>query len=218
MAQKNLPASRSKQIDEFLAKATTARGRLIFALDATASRQPTWDQACQLQGEMFTEAGKIGGLQIQLAYYRGNSECSHSNWTSNARELVDKTSRIVCLAGETQIGRILGHIRNEHAQKPVSAAIFVGDAMEEKEHALYDAAAGLGVPLFVFQEGDDPKVEQAFREMARLTKGAYSKFAPGAARELAELLRAVAAFAAGGLTALADLRTDSARKLLTQLK
>ena len=214
----NLPTQRSKQIDEFLAKMTATRGRLVFALDATASRQPTWDQACQLQGEMFTEAAKIGGLEIQLAYYRGLNDFQHFNWTSNARELAARMSRITCMPGETQIGRILAHIRNEHAQKPISAAIFVGDAMEEKEHALYDAAAGLGVPLFVFQEGEDPKVEQTFREMARLTKGAYSKFTPGAARELAELLRAVAAFAVGGLTALADLRTDSARKLLTQLK
>ena len=28
-------------------------GWLIFALDATMSRQPTWDEACSLQGEMF---------------------------------------------------------------------------------------------------------------------------------------------------------------------
>ena len=31
-------------------------GRLIFALDATASRQPTWDLASQVQGELFIEA------------------------------------------------------------------------------------------------------------------------------------------------------------------
>jgi len=217
MAQKNLPASRSKQIDEFLAKSTAARPRLIFALDATASRQPTWDSACQLQAEMFVEAGKIGGLEIQVVYYRGD-ECKSFGWTTNARELADRMSRIVCMTGETQIGRILSHIRKEHAQRPVNAAVFIGDAMEEDHGRLCDAAAGLGVPLFLFQEGDDREVEQAFREMARLTKGAYCKFTPGAARELAELLRAVAAFAAGGLAALADLHTDSARKLLTQLK
>jgi hypothetical protein len=214
----NLPTQRSKQIDEFLAKATAARGRLIFSLDATASRQPTWDTACQLQAEMFTEAAKIGGLEIQLCFYRGLNECRSSNWTSNARELADRMSRIVCMTGETQIGRILSHIRKEHAQRPVNAAVFIGDAMEEDHSRLCDAAAGVGVPLFLFQEGTDPEVEQTFREMARLTKGAYCKFTPGAARELAELLRAVAAFAAGGLTALADLHNDSARKLLTQLK
>lgn len=114
----------------------------------------------------------------------------------------------------------------------VAAAIFVGDACEEVPGVLYDAAAG-SPPIFCFQEADNmvvridrygqiepssEKVETVFREIARLTKGAYSKFDAGAARQLGELLRAVAVFATGGLSALADLRTDSARKLLTQLK
>jgi hypothetical protein len=50
------------------------RGRLIFALNATMSRQPTWDQACHLQAEMFREAAAVGGLDLQLAYYRGLAE------------------------------------------------------------------------------------------------------------------------------------------------
>jgi hypothetical protein len=80
------------------------------------------------------------------------------------------------------------------------------------------AAAAAGLPqLFLFQEGADPKAEIVFRELARLTKGAYAKFDSGASRELAELLRAVAAFAAGGMRALTELRTDGARRLLTQL-
>jgi hypothetical protein len=67
------------EIDAFLAKVkglapTTAagqRGRLIFALDATMSRQPMWDSACRLQADMFREAAAIGGLDVQLVYYRG---------------------------------------------------------------------------------------------------------------------------------------------------
>jgi hypothetical protein len=56
------------------------RGRLIFALDATMSRQPTWDQACHLQAEMFREAAASGGLDLQLIYYRGLAECRSSGW------------------------------------------------------------------------------------------------------------------------------------------
>jgi hypothetical protein len=131
--------------------------------------------------------------------------------------MANQMSRITCATGYTQIRRVLAHIRKEHTQGPVSAAIFVGDAMEEKSHTLYDAAAGLGVPLFLFQEGADQEVEKVFWEMARLTKGAYSSFTPGAVRELGELLGGVAVFAAGGRAALERLGTDSARKLLTQL-
>src|SRR5260370_26147936 len=81
------------EIDAFLAKvkglAPTGepgrRGRLIFALDATMSRQPLWDTACRLQADMFREAAAIGGLDVQLVYYRGLAECPASHWASPAQ-------------------------------------------------------------------------------------------------------------------------------------
>ena len=112
---------------------------------------------------------------------------------------------------------MLRHVRAEHTQQSVSAVVFIGDAIEENPGTLYDATTGLP-PVFLFQEGDDPPVVEVFKELARLTKGAYERFDPGAARKLADLLRAAAAFATGGVAALADLRTDSARKLLRQIK
>ena len=83
MGNGKLPAKTSNEdIKAFLEKvaATPVRqsgsgpGRLIFALDATASREPTWDHACHIQGEMFRETALLGGLEIQLAYYRGFGE------------------------------------------------------------------------------------------------------------------------------------------------
>jgi hypothetical protein len=213
----NLPTSHSKQIARFLEK-VTARARLAFLIDATYSRQPTWDAASQLQAEMFAEAGKIGGLEVQLIYFRGPHECSHSPWTSDARELQRLMGRVTCESGYTKYGKALAHVRKEHERQKINVVVLVGDAMEENPQELYDAVAGLGVPLFLFQEGDLPEVRETFQEMARLTKGAYARFDPGSAKLLGELLRAVAAFAVGGLTALADLRTGSARKLLGQLK
>jgi hypothetical protein len=167
---------------------------------------------------MFHEANKIGGLEIQLVYYRGFDECSHSKWTSDARELARLMERIHCASGHTKIAKVLHHVRREQEREKISAVVFVGDAMEEKPQELYDAAAELGVPIFLFQERDDQLAGETFKELARLSNGAHARFAPGAERELAELLRAIAAFAVGGLTALADLRTDGARKLLGQLK
>src|SRR5262249_7015976 len=112
----------SARVAEFLKKIQAARGRLIFALDATMSRQPTWDAACQLQGEMFAEAGRLGGLEVQLAYYRSLNECTAGPWASDTRELANSMTKITCMAGYTQIGKILAHVRKEHAQKPVNAA------------------------------------------------------------------------------------------------
>jgi hypothetical protein len=119
---------------------------------------------------------------------------------------------------------VLAHARQEHAKQRVQALVFVGDAMEEAVDDLCKAAGELGilgVPVFMFQEGSDGVAESAYREIARLSRGAYCRFDTGAAHELAELLRAVAAYAAGGKKALADMSARSAggaRALLAQLK
>ena len=227
------PAANRAEIDAFLQKvkaigpATAAqgpRGRLIFALDATMSRQPTWDVACTLQADMFREAASAGGLDIQLVYFRGLAECRASGWVAGSDKLAALMSRIDCRGGQTQIGKVLSHARAEHARKKVQALVFDGDAMEEPIDALC-AAAGelglLGVPVFMFQEGHDAVAENAYREIARLSHGAWCRFDPGAAHQLRELLRAAAAYAAGGMRALADLsarRDAGAIKLIEQMK
>jgi len=176
------------------------RGRLLFALDATMSRQPTWDMACQLQADMFREAATLGSLDIRLVYYRGFNECRASKWISDSAELARLMTRIDCRGGNTQIGRVLSEARREAAGAGVRAMVFVGDAMEENVDDLSAKAGELGmlkVPVFMFQEGHDAEAEQAFREIARLSGGAWCRFDPGAAAQLRELLRAAAAYAAG---------------------
>ncbi|MBV9348770.1 MAG: VWA domain-containing protein [Pseudolabrys sp.] len=209
-----------------LGPAATAgkRGRLIFALDATMSRQPTWDQACVLQADMFREAASVGGLDIQLVYFRGLGECRASAWVAQSDKLATLMSRIACQGGHTQISKVLHHADAENGKQRVQALVYIGDAMEEKVDDLCAAAGALGlrgVPVFMFQEGSDPVAESTYREIARLSRGAYCRFDAGAAHELGELLRAVAAYAAGGMKALNALsaRQDrGANKLLAQLK
>ena len=203
----------SGDVDAFLAEARAlapastdgGRGRLIFALDATMSRQPTWDTALRLQAAMFEEAGKVGSLDVQLVYFRGFNECRASRWVSETKGLRDLMTGIECRGGHTQIGKVLSHARREAGKRKVNVLVFVGDALEE---AIDDLAAKagelglLGVKMFVFQEGHDRAVERGFREMARLSGGAYGRFDPNAAGQLARLLRAAAVYAAGGLKAL----------------
>ena len=221
------PTSRA-EIDAFLSRVSAlapaaGRGRLIFGLDATMSRQPTWDQACRLQADMFREAAAVGGLDVQLVYYRSQSECRASPWVAEPGRLGALMSRIDCRGGHTQIAKILAPARRENDKRKVAVVVFIGDAMEESLDELCARAGELGlrnVKAFMFQEGYDPVCEQAFREIARLTRGAFCRFAPGAAHELAELLRAAAAYASGGLKALADLKSSStgAVRLIEQLK
>ena len=127
---------------------------------------------------------------------------------------------IDCRGGNTQIGKVLSHARKETGKKKVNALVFVGDALEEPIDDLA-AKAGelglLGLRLFLFQEGRDAAVERGFRELARLSGGAYAHFDPNAAGQLAQLLRAAAVYAAGGLKALQKSGAGS-RLLLEQLR
>jgi len=223
--------SGSAEVDAFLRDLKRApvrtgggRGRLIFALDATASREPTWDRACRLQGEMFEATNALGGLDVKLAYYRGFNECKASRWMSSAAELHRAMRSVRCVGGETQIERVLTHALAETKKQRVGALVFVGDAMEENVDRLCQLAGELGlggVPVFLFHEGDSVVAGNAFRQMARLSHGAYLRFDAASADRLKELLGAVAVYAAGGYRALAaygERRGGAVLRLTAQLK
>ena len=214
------------EIDAFLARAKVAAkgpgvGRLIFALDATMSRQPTWDSAMANQSRMFETVGKVGALDVQLVYFRGFGECRASRWVSDPSSLRSLMERIDCRGGQTQLRKVLAHAAKEARRGRVAALVYIGDAMEENIDSVCTAAGELGlrgIPCFMFHEGRDQTAERAFREIARLSKGAYVRFGSGSASKLADLLSAVAAYAAGGLPALEKRGGESDRKLLEQLR
>jgi hypothetical protein len=186
---------------------TGQRGRLIFAMDATASRAPTWHQAIEIQTEMFKEAATVGGLDVQLAYYRGMMEFDVSPWMVDAAKMVAQMRRVSFLSGQTQIERILAHAADETKRKKVNAVVFIGDAMEESADALEAAAGKLGVlnvPVFIFHEGGGEPAASTFKRVAQLTRGAYDTFDASSPQKLRDLLKAVAIYAAGGAKALAD--------------
>ncbi len=213
----NTPANRpvSSGVAAFLKQVSSSpvpivtgqRGRLIFAMDATASRAPSWHQAIEIQTEMFKEAATVGGLDVQLAYYRGMMEFDVSPWMVDAIKMIAQMRRVSFLSGQTQIERILSHASDETRRKKVNAVVFIGDAMEESADALEAAAGKLGVlnvPVFIFHEGGGEPAASTFRRVAQLTGGAYDTFDANSPQKLRDLLKAVAIYAAGGAKALAD--------------
>jgi hypothetical protein len=177
--------------------------------------------ACQLQGDMFRTVARIGGLSVQLVYYRDHSACLSSKWVTDPNHLASLMTRIQCRAGHTQIGKVLTHAKRETELLKVAALVFVGDAFEEEEDEVVPRAhelGRLGLPVFMFQEGDTAKVEHVFRAIAKASNGAHCRFDQGSAKQLGELLRAVAVFATGGVTALEKHKDAAAVKLLGQLK
>jgi hypothetical protein len=176
------------RLAEFLKRVNPVRGRVILCVDATASRQPTWDASVHLQSEMF--AAVPAGLDVQLIYYRG-TECVASKWLSDTRMLAAAMRRVMCQAGHTQLAKVLKHTQTENQRDKVGALIVISDACEENPDDLYLRAVDLHVPIFLFQEGADPAVAAVYDRLARITGGACGQFNRGAAQHLTDLLKAV---------------------------
>jgi hypothetical protein len=173
---------------------------------------------------MFNAVKAVGGLDVQLVYFRGFKECQASKWVGDPDALAGLMRKVSCEGGLTQIAKVLSHARHEGETSKVNALVYVGDCMEEDVDQLAQLAGELGligVPVFIFQEGREKKAERAFREIARLSRGAYSPFDAGSARQLRELLTAVAVYATGGRKALQNFsdktRSSAAIRLLEQL-
>ena len=228
--------NKKKQLEEsgvktFLKKVASAPirrkngsvGRLIFAMDATASRQPTWDQAAHIQTEMFLATSRLGGLDVQLAFFRGFGEFKVSQWTNSGAQLLSLMRTVHCSAGETQIGKVLQHAINQTKHTKLNALVYVGDSMEEDIDKLGKKAGELGlygVPAFMFQEGKDYITNYAYKEIAKLSGGACVSFDSGSVEILRELLTAVAVYAAGGrseLEKMADRQGGEIKKLTQQI-
>ncbi|MCC9625526.1 VWA domain-containing protein [Thalassospira sp. MA62] len=219
MANKDITPETSgqQQVEDFLNRAQElavrapasgpAQGRLVFAMDATASRQPSWDQAAMIQAEMFDAVAGIGTLDIQLVFFRGLSECKASGWVRDPKALANYMTKVTCQAGHTQIERVLAHVAREAKDKKIDALIYVGDCIEENPDHLALIAGELalkGVKTFMFQEGHDRDARFAFGEIARITGGAFMQFDANAAAKLRDLLGAVARYVVAGQKGLAE--------------
>ncbi len=225
-----LPGNTDRRaVDAFLRQAALAprpvpgagRGRLIFAMDATASRGASWRQAQHIQAEMFKAVADLGGLDIQLVFFRGMGECRASPWVSEAPALLRLMRQVECVGGHTQIERVLRHAAAEAREAAgrgakVNALVYVGDCLEESADEVAGRAgelALLGVPVFAFQEGAEPNAKACFQAMARLTRGAYASFDAESAALLLQFLTAVAIYAAGGQRALNDYSAKGSAEL-----
>lgn len=224
LIQKRNKALKAKEVDNFLKtiektpikKKTDLSARIIFAIDATASRQPTWDYACHLQTEMFDIAQEYGNLEVQLIFYRGFGECKASKWTDDPESLKLKMQRISCLGGQTQIGKVLHRVLQEVEKKKVNALIFVGDAIEEDVDHLSHLAGKISfynLPIFIFQEGYDSFAGEGFRQIAKITNGVHFHFDQKAISQLKDLLRGVISYSFGGMEAL-NLEAEKNNSLL----
>src|SRR5262249_28421640 len=151
---------------------------------ATASRDHCWDLAAQLHAEMFATTAATGSIETQLAYYRGHREFFATKFLTSSAAMAAAMSKVSCRAGPTHIGRTLAHARREDERQKVAALVVISDACEEVPHDLVMAATELGMPAFMFREGENASVKQTYSAIAGVTKGAWASFDSGSAQRL----------------------------------
>jgi hypothetical protein len=184
---------------------------MIFAMDATASRKPTWEMAGKLHREM---GAALGNLTLQLVFFCA-AECKASEWVMGGQRLAELMTAVRCAAGVTQIGRVLRHVLGESGKHTIRALVYVGDCCEESGDELCALAMQLKqqkVPIFLFHEAPDlgeirdVDAEPIFRRLAEITDGIYAFFDAGSAEQLRKLLMGAAEYAVGKHQSIGALR------------
>jgi len=179
--------------------------RMIFAMDATGSREPTWEMASKLHREM---GAVLGDLTLQLVFFRG-AECKASGWVTGGQRLAELMNKVRCSSGYTQIGRVLRRAIEAGCEHAIRALVYVGDCCEEDGEELFALAEQLKrqrIPIFLFHEGYDSIAEPIFRGLAKITGGIYASFDAGSAEQLRKLLTGAAEYAAGKHQSIGALR------------
>ncbi|NRA46534.1 MAG: hypothetical protein HRU09_16405 [Oligoflexales bacterium] len=103
-----------------------SRPKLLFSMDATASREHSWLIAQDITSSMFDEVP--GELDVALAYHGGGILKNVSPFKSNAKQFKDAVSVVRCDAGPTALNAILQEASEVNGLK---AMIYIGDCYEE---------------------------------------------------------------------------------------
>ncbi len=179
--------------------ATPTRPRLVFAVDATASREPAWAAARQVTDALVQALP--GELDVALAVHGGSRVHTFTGFTSDARTLRDRAAGVTCQAGST---RLLPILSASLKQPAVRVVVYIGDVLEESlahGRPLADQMGAQGIKLFVLHDTADRSAQryaEVFWDLAKRTGGCVLPFDPSAPGRLRDLLSAMAVYAVGG--------------------
>jgi hypothetical protein len=185
----------------------SSRPRLVFAVDATASREPAWAAARQVTDSLVKALP--GELDVSLAVHGGSRVHTFTEFTSNASVLRDRAAGVTCQAGLT---RLLPILATSLKQPSVRVIIYIGDVFEESLPHGRDLANQLGsrgTKLFVLHDTSDASARrdaEIFWDLAKRTGGCVLPFDANAPGRLRDLLSAVAVYAVGGEKLLRERR------------
>jgi hypothetical protein len=179
--------------------AAPPRPRLIFAVDATASREPAWTAARQVTDVLVKALP--GALDVALAVHGGSRVHTFTAFTSDANTLRDRAAGVSCVAGMTRLLPILSASLKHPA---VRVVIYIGDVFEEnllRGRQIADAMGAQRTRLIVLHDTTDPAARrdtEVFWDLAKRTGGCVLPFDAAAPGRLRDILSAVAVYAVGG--------------------
>lgn len=209
-----------------LAKAlkNESRPRLLFSMDATASREASWNVAKEITDAMFKAVP--GALDVALAYHGGGHLQEITPFSSDTKAFLDKVHTVHCQAGMTALNEILDEATEISRLK---ALIYIGDCFEENLDAAIELAQQLklkGVRCFMFHETSSGSLgynvdtaHEVFGKIAQITGGALLPFDENSPQMVKQLLEAIAFYAVQGIKALEQKAKylPAARLLLQQM-
>lgn len=212
--------------DSLIAAALTPsrRPRLVFAFDATASREPAWELARQVTDSLFRVVP--GELDIALAVHGAGAVHTFTPFSPDPHSLRDAAASVKCQAGMTALVQLMDQVL---AQSGVKVMMYTGDCFEEDPQAAYDRADSFkarGIKAIMLHDSStgDAAARHVYDEIARRTGGVcvdfHGEHGTNAAGELRELLEAVAVLTLGGVKLLEQRKAalPGAQRLLPYLK
>lgn len=195
------------------------RPRLVFGIDATASREPAWEAAKKITDSLFTTLP--GELDVALAVHGGGVVSMFSAFSSDVQRFRDLAAGVSCRAGHTQLVPLMQRTR-EHPD--VKVFLYIGDCFEESEEEAYEAADALkarGIRAVMLHDASsgDMAARRVFEEIAKRTGGVCLDFYGGDRQAMKNIFEAVAVLAVGGIKLLQQRRSQlpGAAKLLPYL-
>jgi hypothetical protein len=195
-------------------KESTKPSRIGFLVDATGSRNKTWERAQGIQSKMFRAAYGIKAIKLRLVHFGGGSLTTR-NWDDDTKSVAANMAAVRCQAGLTQILEGLQSFIDETPEDRATAIILIGDYFEECSTQAKITAVRLkdmGIKVYSFIEGNDHTAQTVFRNLAEISGGKFARF--GDDLPLADLCQGVALLASGGKKALRQLGNKKVQRLL----
>jgi hypothetical protein len=198
--------------------------RMLLAL-ANHGHSPGWSYAVALERQAYAVAR---GLEMKFACWGPDNAKGvrklkiTTDWISDADKMAGLMGRSKCECGcYVYINNVLQQAIEENKDRPMRAAVIVGDMFHDDEDGLAEAALAIrklqrqGTRVFLIQQGGNPLTARKLQYLKQCA--AYFKVGPKT-QQLEELLQAISVYAGAGEEAVKATGGQAATLLIEHFK